>query len=50
LQAILFGIGGLDITPNGIEQLDTQLSKRWKSLKMTGTRFYDECFGLAGNY
>lgn len=36
LQAILFGIGGLDITPNGVEQLDTKLPKQWKSLKMTG--------------
>jgi len=36
LQAVLFGIGGLDITPNGIIQLDTQLPKQWRILKMTG--------------
>jgi trehalose/maltose hydrolase-like predicted phosphorylase len=36
LQAVLFGIGGLDITEKGIIQLDTPLPKAWKSLKMTG--------------
>ncbi len=36
LQSVIFGIGGLDITENGIIQLDTELPKKWKSLKMTG--------------
>jgi trehalose/maltose hydrolase-like predicted phosphorylase len=36
LQSVLFGFGGLDITPNGIVQLKTTLPKQWKSLKLTG--------------
>ncbi|MDW3197305.1 MAG: glycoside hydrolase family 65 protein [Cytophagales bacterium] len=36
LQAVLFGIGGLDITDDGIKTLDTKLPKKWKSLKITG--------------
>lgn len=36
LQAVLFGIGGLDITNEGIKVLDTKLPKKWKSLKITG--------------
>ncbi len=36
LQSVLFGIGGLDITDRGIIQIDTQLPKQWKALKMTG--------------
>lgn len=36
LQAVLFGIGGLDITADGIIQLETKLPKKWKSLRMTG--------------
>lgn len=36
LQAALFGIGGLDITNDGIKVLDTKLPKKWKSLKITG--------------
>jgi trehalose/maltose hydrolase-like predicted phosphorylase len=36
LQAVLFGIGGLDITDKGIERLPTQLPKAWKSLRITG--------------
>jgi len=30
------GFGGLDITPNGIVQLKTNLPKNWKSLTLTG--------------
>lgn len=44
LQAVLFGIGGLDITPNGVEQLETQLPKVWKSLKMTGIGIEERTF------
>lgn len=36
LQAVLFGIGGLDITNDGIKVLDTKLPKKWKSLKISG--------------
>ena len=36
LQSMLFGFGGLDITPNGIVQLRTTLPKQWKSLTLTG--------------
>jgi len=44
LQAVLFGIGGLDITPNGVEQLNTKLPKVWKSLKMTGIGIGEQTF------
>ena len=36
LQSVLFGFGGLDITPAGIVQLKTTLPKQWKSLTLTG--------------
>lgn len=36
LQSVLFGIGGLDITDDGIKTLNTKLPKKWKSLKITG--------------
>lgn len=36
LQCVLFGFGGLHITPNGIVQLKTTLPKQWKSLTLTG--------------
>jgi trehalose/maltose hydrolase-like predicted phosphorylase len=36
LQSMLFGFGGLDITPKGIVQLKTSLPKQWKSLTLTG--------------
>jgi hypothetical protein len=36
LQSILFGFGGLEITPQGITQLKTSLPKHWKSLTLTG--------------
>lgn len=36
LQSMLFGFGGLDITPKGIVQLKTSLPKEWKSLTLTG--------------
>jgi len=36
LQSVLFGFGGLDITPTGIRQLKTTLPKQWKSLTLTG--------------
>ncbi len=36
LQSLLFGFGGLDITPQGIVQLKTSLPKHWKSLTLSG--------------
>jgi trehalose/maltose hydrolase-like predicted phosphorylase len=36
LQAILAGLGGLDITDQGIVQLKTKLPKAWKSLTLKG--------------
>jgi trehalose/maltose hydrolase-like predicted phosphorylase len=36
LQAVLFGIGGLDIEKQGVIQLPTKLPISWSSLKMTG--------------
>lgn len=44
LQAVLFGFGGLDITKNGIVQLDTQLPKKWKSLRLTGVGIDEKTF------
>jgi trehalose/maltose hydrolase-like predicted phosphorylase len=36
LQSVLFGFGGLDITPTGIVQLKTTLPRNRKSLTLTG--------------
>ena len=36
LQTVIFGIGGLDISDNGITQLRAKLPIAWKSLKLTG--------------
>ncbi len=36
IQAILMGFGGLDITPNGLQQIKSVLPASWKSLKITG--------------
>ena len=36
IQSVLFGFGGLDITPTGIVQLKTSLPIQWKSLTLTG--------------
>ncbi|MCB0594533.1 MAG: glycoside hydrolase family 65 protein [Lewinellaceae bacterium] len=36
LQAVLFGIGGLDISDEGVQQLRAALPTAWKGLKMTG--------------
>ena len=35
-KIFIFGIGGLDITGNGVQQLKTSLPKNWKSLRLTG--------------
>jgi protein-glucosylgalactosylhydroxylysine glucosidase len=36
LQAVIFGFGGLHISPNGIVQNKTSLPGKWKSIKITG--------------
>lgn len=36
LQAVIFGFGGLEVTPDGILQLPTKLPKHWKRLTITG--------------
>ncbi len=36
LQAVIFGLGGLEITEQGVTQLKTKLPKDWKSLTITG--------------
>ena len=46
LQAVLFGFGGLDITENGIVQLNTQLPKKWKSLRITGVGVDEKTFEM----
>ena len=44
LQAVLFGIGGLDITSNGVEQIKTERPQEWKSLIMTGIGKNEQTF------
>ncbi len=36
LQSMLFGFGGLDITPEGLVQIKSSLPKQWKALTLTG--------------
>lgn len=36
LQSVIFGIGGLEITDEGITPLATKLPEQWKSLQITG--------------
>lgn len=36
LQSVIFGIGGVDIVETGLTNLDTELPRAWKSLKITG--------------
>lgn len=36
LQSVLFGFGGVDITPDGIQFRESQLPSAWKSLTITG--------------
>jgi trehalose/maltose hydrolase-like predicted phosphorylase len=36
LQSVLFGFGGLDITPTGIIQIKSELPPSWKSVTITG--------------
>ncbi|MEP6928106.1 MAG: glycoside hydrolase family 65 protein [Ginsengibacter sp.] len=36
LQSVLFGFGGIEITPSGLIQIKTSLPTQWKSLTLTG--------------
>ena len=36
LQAVFSGFGGLDITDDGISQVESNIPEHWKLLKMTG--------------
>jgi trehalose/maltose hydrolase-like predicted phosphorylase len=36
LQSVLFGFGGLDITPQGVIQIKSKLPAKWKSVTLTG--------------
>lgn len=44
LQNVLSGFGGLDITRNGVVQLETELPKAWKSLKIKGVGKNEKTF------
>lgn len=44
LQSVIFGIGGLEITHEGIIELDTELPKQWKSLKITGVGIEEKTY------
>ncbi|MDQ3842495.1 MAG: glycoside hydrolase family 65 protein [Bacteroidota bacterium] len=36
LQSVIMGFGGVEITPNGLNQVKSALPKQWKSLTITG--------------
>ncbi|MGD8426631.1 MAG: hypothetical protein PVH63_03315 [Balneolaceae bacterium] len=44
LQAVINGFGGIEITDQGIKQLETHLPQDWKSLKVTGVGTDDKTF------
>ncbi len=44
LQSVLFGFGGLDISPKGVTQTGVILPKKWKSLKLTGIGIKEDTF------
>lgn len=46
LQAVLFGVGGLDIQNEGIKQLSTQLPKQWSNLIIKGVGKEDIYFAV----
>lgn len=46
LQAVLFGIGGLDIYDEGVRQLRAGLPAAWKGLKMTGVGREEKTFEI----
>ena len=46
LQAALFGLGGLDIQPDGVKQFPTKLPKAWKSLTLKGVGINEITFTI----
>lgn len=46
LQAVLSGFGGLDISKEGIQQVETGLPKDWKKLIITGVGKNEETFTM----
>jgi trehalose/maltose hydrolase-like predicted phosphorylase len=44
LQSVLMGFGGLDITPEGIVQLNSVLPENWKKLTITGVGNTDKTY------
>jgi trehalose/maltose hydrolase-like predicted phosphorylase len=44
LQTLIFGLGGVEVTNDGIIQLNNKLPKAWKSLKVTGLGVDDKTF------
>ena len=46
LQSMLFGFGGLEITPSGIVQIKSTLPHSWKSLTLTGIGPVNKTFSV----
>ena len=46
LQAVMSGLGGLEITDDGITQLKTELPKEWKSLTLKGIGLKKRTFSV----
>jgi hypothetical protein len=46
LQAVIFGLGGVDITEQGIVQLKTKLPRQWKSLTIKGVGKEEKIFSV----
>ena len=46
IQSILMGFGGLDITPEGINQVKSKLPPNWKSLTITGVGIDKKTFTI----
>ena len=44
LQSVLMGFGGIDITPNGIVQVKSNLPNGWKALTITGIGINKQTF------
>ncbi len=49
LQAVLFGFGGLEITDDGINQMDVEIPGEWKKLTISGVGKDDETFEVSAN-
>lgn len=49
LQAVMMGFGGLDITPNGIQQVKSILPKHWKSLTIKGVGAQKKTYQIKNN-